>query len=183
MIRLLPRAASTSSPGLASAMLSTPTGLRIRIPLATPRTTSCRICYNVFVNIHNNAVTQNSSIGDEVFSGTPAGAGGVTFCSGADYYKFNYNWVCGNLSTGDGGGLAHLGIQLQRRHRAQHDSLQPEHQSNHSNQRRRHHHHGRGAGRCRGRLRVHPSAAASPTLIALRASAMAPVPASSSTPT
>ncbi len=69
-------------------------------------------CYNVFVNIHNNAVTQNSSIGDEVFSGTPAGAGGVTFCSGADYYKFNYNWVCGNLSSGDGGGLAHLGFSV-----------------------------------------------------------------------
>jgi hypothetical protein len=67
-------------------------------------------CYNVFVNVHHNAVTQNSSIGDEVFSGTPAGAGGVTFCSGADYYKFNYNWVCGNLSSGDGGGLAHLGF-------------------------------------------------------------------------
>jgi len=67
-------------------------------------------CYNVFVNIHNNYVTQNSSIGDEVFSGTPAGAGGVTFCSGSDYYAFNYNWVCGNLSSGDGGGLAQLGF-------------------------------------------------------------------------
>ncbi len=67
-------------------------------------------CYNVFVNVHHNFVTQNSSIGDEVFSGTPAGAGGVTFCSGSDYYKFNYNWVCGNLSSGDGGGLAHLGF-------------------------------------------------------------------------
>jgi Bacterial Ig domain len=67
-------------------------------------------CYNVFVNVHHNFVTQNSSIGDEVFSATPAGAGGVTFCSGSDYYKFNYNWVCGNLSTGDGGGLAQLGF-------------------------------------------------------------------------
>ena len=67
-------------------------------------------CYNVYVNVHHNYVTQNSSIGDEVFSATPAGAGGVTFCSGADYYKFNYNWVCGNLSTGDGGGLAQLGF-------------------------------------------------------------------------
>ena len=37
-------------------------------------------------------------------------AGGVTFCTGADYYKFNYNWVCGNLSTGDGGGVAHIGF-------------------------------------------------------------------------
>jgi hypothetical protein len=67
-------------------------------------------CYNVAVNVHHNYVTRNSSIGDEVFSGTPAGAGGVTFCTGADYYKFQYNWVCGNLSTGDGGGLAHVGF-------------------------------------------------------------------------
>jgi hypothetical protein len=66
-------------------------------------------CYNTHVNVHHNAVTSNSSIGDEVFSGTPAGAGGVSFCIGADYYLFNYNWVCGNLSTGDGGGLAHIG--------------------------------------------------------------------------
>jgi Bacterial Ig domain len=66
-------------------------------------------CYNVNVNVHHNAITRNSSIGDELFSGTPAGAGGATFCTGADYYKFNYNWVCGNLSTGDGGGVSHLG--------------------------------------------------------------------------
>src|SRR6202023_1584802 len=58
----------------------------------------------------HNYVTQDSLIGDEVFSGTPAGAGGVSFCTGADYYKFSYNWVCGNLSTGDGGGLAHIGF-------------------------------------------------------------------------
>jgi len=31
--------------------------------------------------------------------GTPAGAGGVSICNGSDFYKFNYNWVCGNLST------------------------------------------------------------------------------------
>ena len=67
-------------------------------------------CFNIDVNIHHNAVTLNSSIGDELFSSTPAGAGGVTLCTGADYYKFNYNWVCGNLSTGDGGGVTHLGF-------------------------------------------------------------------------
>jgi Bacterial Ig domain len=66
-------------------------------------------CYNTYVNVHHNAITRNSSIGDELFSGTPAGAGGATFCTGADYYKFNYNWVCGNMSTGDGGGVSHLG--------------------------------------------------------------------------
>ncbi len=67
-------------------------------------------CNNLDVNVHHNSVTQNSSLGDELFSSTPAGAGGVTFCNGSDYYKFNYNWVCGNMSTGDGAGVAHVGL-------------------------------------------------------------------------
>jgi hypothetical protein len=67
-------------------------------------------CYNEKVNVHNNSVSLNSSIGDELFSSTPAGAGGVTFAVGSDDYQFKNNWVCGNLSTGDGGGLAHLGF-------------------------------------------------------------------------
>ena len=67
-------------------------------------------CFNLNVNIHNNMVTSNSSTGDELFSATPAGGGGVTFCTGSDYYKFNYNWVCGNLSSGDGGGVVQLGF-------------------------------------------------------------------------
>ena len=67
-------------------------------------------CYNRNVNVHHNSITANSSIGDELFSASPAGAGGISFCTGADYYKFNYNWVCGNLSSGDGGGVAHMGF-------------------------------------------------------------------------
>src|SRR6267143_1428738 len=67
-------------------------------------------CQNVNVNVHNNDIALNSSVGDELFSATPAGAGGVSFCTGSDYYKFNYNWVCGNLSTGDGGGVGHIGF-------------------------------------------------------------------------
>ncbi len=45
-----------------------------------------------------------------MFSATPSGAGGVAFCTGADNYQFNYNWVCGNMSTGDGAGVSHLGF-------------------------------------------------------------------------
>ena len=67
-------------------------------------------CNNLNVNVHNNNISLNSSTGDELFSGTPAGAGGVSICTGADYYKFNYNWVCGNLSSGDGGGVGQLGF-------------------------------------------------------------------------
>jgi hypothetical protein len=66
-------------------------------------------CYNTFVNVHHNAVTLNSSLGDELFSSTPAGAGGVSISNGSDHYRFTNNWVCGNMSTGDGGGVAHIG--------------------------------------------------------------------------
>jgi hypothetical protein len=69
-------------------------------------------CFDYKVYVHNNAITNNSSTGDELFSATPAGAGGVSVCNGSDYYRFNYNWVCGNLSTGDGGGLAHIGFSF-----------------------------------------------------------------------
>jgi hypothetical protein len=75
-----------------------------------PSNTQLPYCFNTNVKVHNNAVTLNSSTGDELFTSTPSGAGGVTFCTGSDFYKFNYNWVCGNLSSGDGGGVAHLGF-------------------------------------------------------------------------
>ena len=65
-------------------------------------------CFNLHVNVHHNMVTSNTSIGDELFSvRPPAGAGGVSFCTGADYYNFQYNWACGNQEhSGDGGGVA-----------------------------------------------------------------------------
>lgn len=72
--------------------------------------TELPFAYNTYVNVHNNAVTNNAAYGDEINSTTPSSAGGVTFCTGADYYKFNYNWVCGNISSGDGGGVAHFGF-------------------------------------------------------------------------
>ncbi len=75
-----------------------------------PRNTQLPYCFDLHVNVHNNLVTSNTSIGDELFSASPAGAGGVSLCTGADYYQFNYNWICGNMSTGDGGGFAHIGF-------------------------------------------------------------------------
>jgi hypothetical protein len=67
-------------------------------------------CLDLRVNVHNNMINNNSSLGDELFSGTLSGGGGATFCTGSDYYKFQYNWVCGNLSSAEGGGVAHLGF-------------------------------------------------------------------------
>ena len=77
---------------------------------ATAANVQLPYCYNLNVNVHNNKVTSNSSLGDELFSATPSGAGGVAFCTGSDNYLFQYNWVCGNLSTGDGGGVIHMGL-------------------------------------------------------------------------
>jgi hypothetical protein len=51
-------------------------------------------CVQLQPNVHSNLITYNSAIGDELFSATLSG-GGVTFCTGNDYYKFNYNWICG----------------------------------------------------------------------------------------
>jgi hypothetical protein len=75
-----------------------------------PANTQLPYCFNRFVNVHHNSVSLNASEGDELFAATPSGAGGVAFCTGADNYQFNYNWVCGNLSTGDGAGVSHMGF-------------------------------------------------------------------------
>jgi hypothetical protein len=66
-------------------------------------------CFDRLVSVHNNAIVTNSSIGDELFSSTASGAGGISFSAGSDNYSMSQNWVCGNLSSGDGGGVVHLG--------------------------------------------------------------------------
>jgi hypothetical protein len=73
-------------------------------------TDSAPLCIDTNVSMHNNAITFNSSYGDELNSNTPAAAGGVTVNTGSDNYSFTHNFVCGNLSSGDGGGMAHFGL-------------------------------------------------------------------------
>ena len=57
-------------------------------------------------------IYNNASIGDALFSGTPAGAGAITISAGADDYLLDHNWIAGNMSTGDGGGVQHLGLSF-----------------------------------------------------------------------
>ncbi|HQR71125.1 MAG TPA: Ig-like domain-containing protein [Burkholderiaceae bacterium] len=66
--------------------------------------------FNRNTRVHHNMVTGNASLGDALYSGTPSAAGGITFCSGSDGYVMDHNWVCGNLSSGDAGGVAHSGF-------------------------------------------------------------------------
>jgi hypothetical protein len=65
-----------------------------------------------FVSMHNNSITFNTSYGDELNSSTPSAGGGVTVNAGSDDYNFSNNLVCGNLSTGDGGGMTHFGLSM-----------------------------------------------------------------------
>ena len=68
--------------------------------------------FNTSVRIHHNMLYNNASIGDALFSGTPSGAGAITVSAGSDGYLIDHNWIAGNLSTGDGGGLQHLGLSF-----------------------------------------------------------------------
>ncbi len=64
------------------------------------------------VHVHHNQVIDNASIGDALFSGSPAGAGGITISAGSDEYEVDHNWVAANLTSSDGGGIAHMGVSF-----------------------------------------------------------------------
>jgi hypothetical protein len=56
--------------------------------------------------IRNNFVAQNGAA--EI--GGAGGAGGITMGTGSDAYTVSSNYICGNFSMSDGGGMAHLGV-------------------------------------------------------------------------
>jgi hypothetical protein len=61
---------------------------------------------NPDLSIHHNEIVQNgNTAGDFV-----GGGGGISLFTGADGYRVTDNFICGNFSTGDGGGIAHIGL-------------------------------------------------------------------------
>lgn len=54
------------------------------------------------IEIHNNQITQNG--------GLNGSGGGVSICTGAEMYQVVDNYICGNFTMGDGGGIGHLGL-------------------------------------------------------------------------
>ncbi|MBZ0106436.1 MAG: hypothetical protein K8H84_12500 [Sulfuricella denitrificans] len=58
---------------------------------------------NNFVSIHNNHIAQNGAETDG------AVGGGVAICNGSQNYNVSGNYICGNFSAGNGGGIGHLG--------------------------------------------------------------------------
>ena len=62
---------------------------------------------NTNVVVANNWVSQNGA--SEIATGD-GGAGGVTLGTGSDNYRVSDNYVCGNFSMSDGGGISHVGL-------------------------------------------------------------------------
>ncbi|HPH13913.1 MAG TPA: hypothetical protein PLC34_08965, partial [Burkholderiaceae bacterium] len=61
---------------------------------------------NTGVVIANNWISQNGA--SEIATGD-GGGGGVTMGTGSDNYLVSNNYVCGNFSMSDGGGISHVG--------------------------------------------------------------------------
>ncbi|HEY4446645.1 MAG TPA: Ig-like domain-containing protein [Steroidobacteraceae bacterium] len=89
-------------------------GVRIGVPYleqdALPtdnRDNIVGFAYDVNVKIHHNAITKNGTV--ESTAGAGGAGGGVSICSGTDGYSVDHNWICGNFSASDGGGIGHIG--------------------------------------------------------------------------
>ncbi|MES9968872.1 MAG: hypothetical protein ABW092_02490 [Candidatus Thiodiazotropha sp.] len=58
---------------------------------------------NDLIKIHHNHVSKNGGLGG-------GGGGGIGIYTGADFYRIQKNWVCGNFNQGNGGGIGHMGL-------------------------------------------------------------------------
>ena len=64
--------------------------------------------YDLNVKIHHNQISKNGTV--EAQAGQGGAGGGIAICAGTDNYSIDHNFVCGNMSASDGGGIGHLGF-------------------------------------------------------------------------
>ena len=76
--------------------------LELPAPTREPGANNSTYELNTDLDIHNNAVTLNGGLG--------GAGGGISLTTGSDRYTVSENFVCGNFTTGDGGGIGHLGL-------------------------------------------------------------------------
>lgn len=77
-------------------------GIRIGHPEMTVDNLEYTDADNDFVRIHHNHITQNGGLG--------GAGGGVSMCTGSDSYEVSENYICGNFTLGNGGGIGHVGL-------------------------------------------------------------------------
>ena len=78
-------------------------GVRVGHPFLEDVTGNGPFGFNSNVNIHHNAITTNGSV-------EGSAGGGLSLCTGTDNYNVKSNFICGNFSGGDGGGIGHVGL-------------------------------------------------------------------------
>ena len=64
--------------------------------------------YDINVKIHHNQVSKNGTV--ETTAGQGGAGGGISICAGTDNYSVDHNFICGNISSSDGGGIGHVGF-------------------------------------------------------------------------
>ncbi|MDE3011527.1 MAG: choice-of-anchor D domain-containing protein [Pseudomonadota bacterium] len=91
-------------------------GVRIGQPYLqgqVPNPATGTLSYNQDVRIHHNAIMTNGTDEANAAPGTPAGSsgagGGLAIEAGSDNFQATNNWICGNITAGDGGGLGVVG--------------------------------------------------------------------------
>jgi hypothetical protein len=84
-------------------------GVRIGIPYLEGIAGN-RLAFDTKVHIHHNSITTNGTV--EANAGSSGAGGGLSICSGTDNYLVDYNFICGNYSMSDGGGIGHIGLSL-----------------------------------------------------------------------
>ncbi len=107
------------------------------------RITQLPYCFNLNVNVHHNAVTSNSSHRRRVVLGHAGGGGRRHLLHRRRLLQVQLQLGLRQPEHGRRRRRRSPRVQLQRRHRAQLDPVQPEHQPDHPDQRRRHRGHGR----------------------------------------
>jgi len=78
-------------------------GIRVGHPFL-PLVGGGPFAFNTNLKIHHNAVTANGATSFE------SAGGGISLNTGSDNYVVSKNFVCGNYTPGDGGGIGHLGL-------------------------------------------------------------------------
>jgi len=58
--------------------------------------------FNDRIVIHHSQISRNGGLG--------GAGGGISLYTGSDRYQVTDNFICGNFSQGDGGGIGHLGL-------------------------------------------------------------------------
>jgi len=77
-------------------------GIRAGHPTLTVDNVNYQSSFNDSLTIHHNMIVNNG--------GLDGAGGGVALYKGCDGYRLSDNYVCGNFSLGEGGGIGHMGL-------------------------------------------------------------------------